>query len=218
MRQEGRQHLRQNRPGSDATGRRRVSQSARAQRLSAAAPPKNSSSKALQWAQAVSVKTTVGTGSSRPPRVASCPPRRQSRGPDTAGRLSGEDTTSGHVECVGGRDNLGRRDDACADESRDTRGKSSVDTGHHDGRAVGGARLSAAGVGDEVHEYFTDGDGYSDDSFHPDCDNVGTGRNHEEPYDRELRTSDDGNLSDFEHHKVDAIPSTLVETGRGVDG
>lgn len=236
MREDGQQHHRQHRPGSDAARKRCFSQSARAQR-----PSTNSSSKALQWAQAVCTKTAAGRGGGRPPRLASCPSRRRSRGPDTAclraatdveGRLCdsegrrgcGSSSTSeacvagvggggdpsqtnhsnrlgdarGNVEYRGRQGDLGRGKVACASES-----PSSVGT---DGRAVGGAWLNTTGVSDEVNEYSTDGDGYSDDSFAPDGDNFGTCRNHEEHH-----------RSDCEHHKVDAIPSTLVETGRGAD-
>ena len=268
VQEEGRHLHRQHQPGADATRKRRFSQSAKARRPSARKPPKTSGSNALQWARAVCAKSNAGRSSDRPSRSASCPPRRQNRGPGSAGCLSRADKgtvttdvesrlsncegrrgcnsgttntnasgvvggadpsqascgssrlddTSQHLDHAGGRSDLGRGDGAHTSESRDTGERFPLESGPHDGGAFCGSWLSATGVDGEVTEYSTDGDGYSDDSFAPDGDNFGTNGNLEETCNRGSGTTSVGvHRSDFEHPYVDAIPSTLVETGREAD-
>lgn len=151
------------------------------------------------------------------PGVGSTDPSQANRG----SRLGNAD---GQAEYVGGRGQLGLGDCARTNESRDMGGGSSVDTGPHGDSFSGGYWRSTEGVAGDVNGYSTDGDGYSDDSFAPDGDNDGVRRSHEEPCKldgchSELRASVGGYRFDFERDTaVDAIPSTLVETGRGADG
>lgn len=136
------------------------------------------------------------------------------------GRIGFDGDVSGYVGQVDGRGHLSRGDVARTDESRDVGGIPSVDTGPHDGCVVGGDWPDPKSVGDGVNGYSLDGDGYSDDSFAPDGDSDGRHRNHEDsckPDECSSRLSV-RDSSDFQDDTaVDAIPSTLVETGRRAD-
>lgn len=136
--------LLQHRPGSDATRRPRVLQSARAPRPSATKRPSNSSSKALQWAKAVGAKP-LGRSSGRHPRSASCPSRGPGNGPSTAGRLVGgrDRGTTVAADVEGGlREREGHQE--CGSSSTAADGGSRVGDGAGPPRANRDYRLSDA--------------------------------------------------------------------------
>lgn len=244
---QGEQHRRRHRQGSYPTRTRRVSRSARAPCPSASKPPATTSSKALQWAQAVGARTTttVGRGRRHKPGPASCSPPRQDHEVGTARRIGGKGKgvvatdvegelreSEGRHRCgsntaasdgfgAGRRGNPSEVNQGSTSGSRAQGGRASrADTGPHDDcTVVGGDRLSAkCNYGDANGYCHIDDHGYSDESFAPDGDNDGEREHREELCKPEAGSSDDiGRRSESEHDVVDAIPSTLVETGRGAD-